>query len=250
MRTLTQVWVFFIALTFLFLFLGFQLMGRLGLFVAFLISLFIVYATLHRGLKLFRKKLNAKELSGNDPSGFLSALEHNKVKFGFKKISVYTTEHNSPPLIWKSKSDEAHLILNFRLLNNLNTDEIRLLALLLLSHLENRSFLITPILSVINQSFFNFNIFSILLSTFVTFIFNTRNDIIKSDVKFRNVAETSNYELGFFINKLHKFDFNLYKKKLGTEYFSVLSLKNDSLFNRYGIPGLNSRLQNIMGFTI
>lgn len=225
-------------------------MGRLGLFVAFLISLFIVYATLHRGLKLFRKKLNAKEFSGNDPSGFLAALEHDKAKFGFNKVSVYTTEHNTPPLIWKNKPNEAHLIFNFRLLENLNTDEIRLLALLVLSHLENRSFLITPILSVINQSFFNFNMFSIFLSTVVTFIFNTRSEIIKSDVRFKNASEASSYEIGFFINKLHKFDFHLYKKKLGTEYFSVLSLKNDSLLNRYGIPGLNIRLQNIMGFKV
>ncbi len=250
MRTLTQVWVFFIALSFLFLFLGFQLMGRTGLFVTFLISLFFIYATLHRGLKLFRKKLNASEFNGNDPSGFLSAIKLNQAKFGFNKITVHTTEHNSPPLIWKSQSDEAHLVINFRLLQNLNAVEIRLLSLLLLSHLENRSFLCTPILSVINQSFFNLNIFSILLSLLMNFIFSTKSEVIRSDAKFRSAAEVSSYEIGFFINKLHKFDFHLYKKRLGTEYFSVLSLRNDSRLNRYGLPGLNLRLQNIMGFTV
>jgi len=250
MRTLTQVWVFFIALTFLFLFLGFQLMGRLGLFVAFLISLIIVYATLHRGLKLFKKKLNAKVLCGNDTRGFLSAIESHKAQFNFKKITVYQTRHNTPPLIWKSKYDQAHLILNFHLLDNLSPDEIRLLALLLLSHLQNRSFLVTPILSVINQSFFNFNIFSVILSSLITFVFGTQKDILKSDFKFKRLSEASIYELGFFINKLHNFDFHQNKKRIGTEYFSVLSFKKNNFLNQYGIPNLKLRLRNIMGFSI
>jgi|GEM_PF-4748280 len=254
MHTLTQVWVFFIALTFSFLFLGFQLMGRIGLFVAFLISLIIVYATLHRGLKLFKKKLAAKLFCGNDPSGFLSTIENNKAQFGFKKIGVYQTAHNTPPLIWKSKPGEAHLVLNSNLLNNLNAEEIRLLALFLLSHLENRSFLVTPVLSVINQSFYNFNIFSLVLSSVVVLIFGLQKQILKSDAKFKRVSKTSNqvsaYELSFFINKLHNFEFNQNKIRIGTEYFSVLSFKKNNFFNQYGIPNLNLRLKTIIGYTI
>ncbi len=222
----------------------------MGLFVAFLISLYIVYATLHRGLRLFKKKLNAKEFDGNDSSGFLTAIYSYKAKFGFKKISVYMTEHNTPPLIWKNRSDEAHVILNSRLLDNLKSAEIRLLALLVLSHLEKRSFFVTPVLSVINQSFFNLNIFSIVLSSLVTYVFNTRNDIFKSDSRFKIMAEATNYELGFFINKLHEFDFNQNKKQIGTEYFSLLSLKKHSFLNQHGIPNLKLRLINIMGFSI
>lgn len=250
MRTLTQVWVFFIALTFLFLLLGFQLAGRVGLLVAFLISLFIVYATLHRGVRLFRKKLNAQEFSGNDASGFLTEIESNKLKFGFRKIHVYKTEHSSPPLIWRSKANEGHLIINNQLLDHLNETEIKLLAVFLLSHLQNRSFLITPILSVINQSFFNFNIFSIGLSHVANFFFKTKKDILNSDIKFRNAVDFPIYEAGYFVNKLHQFEFHQTAKQIGTEYFSVLSLKKQGLYGHYGIPDLNLRLQKIMGFSI
>ena len=249
MRTLTQVWVFFLSLTFLFLLLGFHLAGRVGLFVAFLISLLLVYATLQRGLNLFRKKLNAQDYTGNDPSGFLTEIQKNKLKFGFKKIYVYHTEHNTPPLIWKNKPDEGHLVLNNNLLQNLNPNEIKLLSSLLLSHLENRSFLITPILSVINQSLLNLGMISSAISFIFVTAFRTQKDILKSDKKFKLMSDASNYEIGYFINRLHSFEFNQNKKSIGTEYFSVLSIRN-SLLNQYGIPDLNFRLKNIMGFSI
>ena len=250
MRVLTQVWVFFVALIFLFLLLGFQLAGRAGLLIAFLISLIVVYAALQRGIRLFRKKLNAQEFSGNDSSGFLTDIHTNKLRFGLRKINVYRTEHNTPPLIWKNKPEVGHIILNFKLLDNLNPQEIKFLSLFLLAHLQNRSFLLTPILSVIQQSFFSFNIFSIFLSVIVTTLFKTKADVYKSDNKFKSIAEVSNYELGFFINKLHCFEFHQSKKQLGTEFFSVLSLNKNDVLNMHGIPNLNLRLEKIMGFTI
>ncbi len=250
MRTLTQVWVFFLTLTFLFLLLGFQLAGRLGLFIAFIVSLFIVYATLHRGVRLFKKKLNAQLFSGNDSSGFLTELNAQKLKFGLRKIHVYRTGFQTPPLVWRSRSTEGHLLINQQLLDNLNAREIRLLSLLLLSHLEKRSFLITPILSVINQSFYGLNIFSALLSKTAAFLFKIKRDVLTADAKFKSQADASDYELGFFLNKLHNFEFHHYKKQLGTEYFSVLSLKKFNFFDQYGIPSLKLRLEKIMGFAI
>lgn len=250
MRTLTQVWVFFIALTFSFLFLGFQLGGRAGLFIAFLISLYLTYAALHRGTRLFKSKLNAKEFKGNDLSGFLNSIQANKKNFGFKKIHVYTTEQKTPPLIWRSLPDEAHLVINSQLPDNLNPQEIHLLVILLLAHLEKRSFLITPVLSVINQSLTSFNLVSVALSSFINFIFNTNKDVLSADAKFRNISECTPFELGFFLNKLHNFDFNQNQKQLGTEYFSVLSLSRNNILNQYGIPSLNQRLEKLMGFVI
>jgi hypothetical protein len=250
MRTLTQVWVFFIALTFLFLLLGFQLAGRLGLFVAFLISLFLVYATLHRGIRLFKRKLNAQDFSGNDITGFLTEIQNNKLKFGFRKIHVYKTLHSTPPLIWRSRRSEGHLIVNSKLLDNLNEVEVKLLSIFLLSHLQTRSFLITPILSVINQSFFNFNIFSIGLSHVANFFFKTKKDVLDADLNFRNMVDYSHFEAGYFVNKLHQFEFHQTPKQLGTEYFSVLSLKKQGFYRHYGLPDLNLRLQKIMGFNI
>lgn len=250
MRTLTQVWVFFVTLTFLFLLLGFQLAGRLGLFIAFIVSLFIVYATLHRGVRLFKKKLNAHLFSGNDSTGFLTEINSHKLKFGLRKIHVYRTDSHTPPLVWRSRPTEGHLLINQQLIENLTAREIRLLSLLLLSHLEKRSFLITPVLSVINQSFFTLNIFSTIISKIVAFVFKIKRDVLTADAKFKSQAEASDYELGFFLNKLHNFEFHQNKKQLGTEYFSVLSLKKFNFFDQYGIPSLKQRLEKIMGFAI
>jgi hypothetical protein len=249
MRTLTQVWVFFVSLTFLFLLMGFEFGGRLGLFVAFLISLFFIYATLHRSLLLFKKKLNTFEYSGNDPTGFLNEIQSQKLKFGFKKVYLYKTLHNSPPLIWKNRADEGHVVVNARLLDNLSPEEVRLTALLFLSHLENRSFMVTPILSVINQGLFGLGFVSGLLSAGLTFIFKSNKDVLKSDKKFRLMSDASDYEIGYFMNRLHQFEFHQNKKNSGIEYFSVLSLQKN-LFNQYGIPTLNKRLKQIMGFSV
>lgn len=250
MRTLTQVWVFFLTLTFLFLLLGFQLAGRLGLFIAFVVSLLLVYATLHRGVRLFKKKLNARIFKGNDSTGFLTQINSQKLKFGLRKIFIYRTEYPTPPLVWKNRSTEGHILINQQLIDNLHPREIRLLALLLLSHLEKRSFQITPILSVINQSFLGLKIFSALISKVVAFLFGIKRDVLSSDARFKVAAETSDYEIGFFLNKLHNFEFHQNKKQLGTEYFSVLSLKKFNFFDQYGIPSLKQRLEKIMGFAI
>lgn len=250
MRTLTQVWVFFIALTFLFILLGFQLAGRIGLLTAFLLSLFFIYATLQRGLRLFKNKLMASEFCGNDVSGLLNELNHRKSNFGFKKIVVYTTETPTPPLIWKNTSDEGHILINSKLPQSLSPVEIKLLSIFLLSHLENRSFIITPILSVINQTFFNLNIFTILISSIVTKIFRTSREILRADRKFKSVVDESEFEVGYFLNRMHHFSFNQNQKKQGTDYFSVLSIQKGNWLNQFGIPNLNIRLENIMGFTI
>lgn len=249
MRALTQVWLFFLVLTFLFLLLGFHLAGRLGLLVAFLASTILVYATLQRGLALFRKKLDAHEFSGNDPSGFLSEIQKLKANFGFRKIYVHKTLHSTPPLIWKNKSNEGHLLINEQLLDNLNPNEIRLFAILLLCHLECRSFLITPILSVINQSLLNIKPLSFPLSALLTTIFRIPRDIYNSDEKFKVTSEASPHETGYLINKLHNFDFHKSRKILGTEYFSLLSIGSGSI-SQYGIPNLDSRLKKIMGFSL
>lgn len=249
MRALTQVWFFFLTLTFLFLLLGFHLAGRAGLFIAFIVSVILVYATLQRGITLFKKKLNAHEFSGNDPSGFLTELNKNKLNFGFRKLYVYKTSHKTPPLIWKSKANEGHILLHEQLLDNLNVEEIRLSALLFLSHLENRSFLVTPILSVINQSLLNFKVIVLPVSILITTLFRTPRDILESDKKFKLTSDASHHETGYLINKLHNFDFHHNKKVLGTEYFSVLSISSRSL-NQYGIPSLESRLKHLMGFSL
>lgn len=247
MRTLTQVWLFFLALTFLFLILGFQIAGRLGLLIAFLFSLFLVYATLQRALVLFRKKLNAEEYLGNDPSGFLTELNKNKLHFKLKKIYVYRTSQPTPLLIWRNRPDEGHVVFHQQLIENLSPKEIRLLSLFTLAHLESRSFLLPPILSLINQSLLNLAPLSSVFSFTLTTLARSQKDVFKADEKFKLMSDASNLEIGYFINKLHHFEFAQSTSSIGTEYFSVLSVDNGPI-NRYGIPSLKHRLKKLMGF--
>src|SRR5437868_5717373 len=128
MRTLTQVWVFFISLAFLFMLISFQLLGRVGLFLSFILSLFLLYAALRNSLRLFRGKLRPHLFSGNDPTGFLSEIENSKNKFGLKKVEAYTTKERTPPLVWKNLPEHGYIIINDRLLDQLSPEEVKLLA--------------------------------------------------------------------------------------------------------------------------
>ena len=249
MRTLTQVWVFLVGLTFLFLVLGFQLLGRAGLFFTFIVGLAFLYAALQRSLSLFRGKLRTEEYCGNDPTGFIGEIEANKVKFGLKKIRVFFTHSRTPPLVWQDTDVEGHIILNDKLLSNLNKSEIRLLALLTLSHIENRSFVVSHLLSILKAHIPGLAQLSSLFSTAVNSLFKTQNEITKADLKFKSLAEAPEYEVGYFLNKLHQFSFNQTHKPDAYYFFSVLSLPYKSHLNEYGLPELDSRLKKMMGFT-
>ena len=116
MRTLTQVWVFFVSLTLVLLFAGFQLGGRRGLFISFIVSLVLIYATLHRGLALFKKHLNIKEQKGNDTHGFLKRLNQTKKQFGMKEVHLHYSNKPSPSVCvpyWSSRSSFTIRRFNF-----------------------------------------------------------------------------------------------------------------------------------------
>ena len=250
MRTLTQVWVFLVSLTFLLLVLGFQLLGRPGLFFAFILSLLFLYAALQRSLSLFRGRLNIREYSGNDPTGFIGELELHKVKFGLKKIFVHTSSVRIPPLVWQNNANEGHIILNERLLPQLAPLEVRLLALLTLAHLESRSFILSQVLSILKIHIFLLSKFSALFSASLNSLFKTSAEIYTADSKFKSFSECSDFEVGYFLNKLHKFNFNQNYKPDAYYFFSVLSLPYRSQLNEYGVPQLDLRLKKIMGFAL
>ena len=249
MRALTQVWVFLVSLTFIFLLICFQLLGRAALFIAFLLSLLFLYAALRNSLRLFKGPMNTKALSGNDPTGFLSEIEKNKLKFGFTKIDIHTTEAHTPPLVWKDNDSHGFILLNERLLDHLSPHEIKLLALFLLSHLECRSFVAVHILSILKIPFFIFSYFSKPISFATHAIFKTHLDLLKADIKFITLSEANKYEVGYFLNKLHKLVCNNFSKPNAYSYFSTLSLPKFTLINEYGLPDLDSRLKKLMGFS-
>ena len=250
MRTLTQVWVFLVGLTFLFLVLGFQLLGRPGLFFTFIIGLAFLYAALQRSLGLFKGRLNPEEFCGNDATGFIGEIEANKVKFGLKKIRIYMTRVNTPPLVWQNTGFEGHIILNENLLQNLNKNEIHLLAILTLSHLENRSFVLSHLLSILKAHVPGLAQMSAVFSTVVNTAFKSQNEITAADLKYKALAEVSQFEAGYFLNKLHRFHFNQTHKPDAYYFFSVLSLPFKSQLNEFGLPELDSRLKKMMGFTL
>lgn len=253
MRALTQVWVFFIGLFILFLTVGFEAGGRLGLFVAFLFSILSFYATLQKGFHLFPKKLSAEELCGHDISGFLNELDKNKLKFGFKKVLVWTTPSPTPPLIWKNHKSQAYILLNRSLLQSLDSNEIRLLALFLLCQLENRSFTTTPLLAMLNQSPLAYTLLPQFAALIMALLTGSQKRVLAADKKFKLISQANTYEIGYFLNKLHRLKQSKNSELSTSYFFSALSYSIDSsytLFNIYGLPRLQSRLKHLMGFSL
>lgn len=250
MRTLTQVWVFFLVLIFLLLVTGFEVAGRLGLFISFLLSLYLVGATLRSGLQLFQKKLKSFPLKGHDQSNFLHEIEKNKLRFGFKNIHVHLSPEPSEPLIWKSADNEAFILLSEPLLNILNREQCSLLALLCLSHLEKRQLLLPSLLSVLLQSPLYYTGLPSLLSFALTHLFRVPQQVLEADQQFMTLSGKSTYDVGFFIHKLHKLDCNNgQSRRRGVECFSVLSQSSISV-RAAGLPSLQKRTTQLIGFAL
>lgn len=248
MRTLAQVWVFFVGITLVLLVIGFQLGSRLGLFIAFAINLLLIYATLHRGLALFKKHLNVKELTGNDTTGFIQLIEKLSPEYGMKKVYLNLSVENSPPLVWKTTKDSGYIMLHQNLLAHLNLNEKTMLAHLMLSHLKQKTILIPRLLSIFEQGFLGLNYLLAPLVTLLTFLIRQQSKILKADHEAMLLAGFSNYEMGYFLHKLHHFQFHKAQSLKGAEFFSAITVSNWSFWKSYGLPSLNLRLIKLMGF--
>jgi hypothetical protein len=250
MRTLTQVWVFLLSLTFIFMLFSFQILGRIGLFFAFLIGLFLLHAAIRNSLRLFKGPLMAKPLIGNDPIGFLSEIEAHKASFGLNRVDVHISQANCPPLVWKENESHGFILLNEKLLNHLDTNETRLLALFCLAHIECRSFVAVHILSIIKIPIYLLSFFSKPISYLTHAVLKTQLDIYNADLKFISQAASDKYEVGYFLNKLHNFKFNSFTRPNAYNYFSTRSLLKSSSLNEFGLPKLDSRIRKIVGFSL
>lgn len=248
MRTLAQVWVFFVGITLVLLVMGFHFGSRTGLFIAFLISLILIYATLHRGLALFKKHLNVKELTGNDTTGFMNTLEKLSPAYGIKKVYLNFSTENSPPLVWKSAPQTGYIMLHQQLLEHLNPEEKILLAHLTLAHLKQKSILMPRLFSIFEQGFFGLNYLLAPLVTLSAFLLRLPSKILKADQEAMAISKVSNFEMGYFLNKLHHFQFHKSKSLKGAEFFSATTVHNWAFWKSYGLPSLNLRLIKLMGF--
>lgn len=248
MRTLTQVWVFFVSLTVAFLFIGFQLYGRLGLFVSFLSSLVLMYITLHKGLWFFRRHLEFKEILGSDPTGFLNALNKFKREYDINVIHLYTTSDLVPPLVWKDYPKTGFVILHDDLLSHLTDKEKFILVHFLLAHLKVRPTFRPRLFSIFELGFLKLQF---LLSPFMSLIalaLGSPRYLLKSDLLALANSEATHLEFGYFLKKLHDLSFHRAKSLDGAEYFSTLTAAQHKFWKSFGQPSLPKRLISIMGF--
>ena len=248
MRTLTQVWVFFVAMTFILLFSGFHWAGRRGLFAAFLLSLVLVYATLHRGLRLFKKHLNAKEWTGNDSRGFYNLLQTLKGDYRMNSVQLHYASEPTPPLIWKNNSRTGHVLIHPVLIDHLSDVEQKILAHFVLAHLSERSFLAPRILSIFEQGFWGLNYLFTPIVQLITWLLRFQKQLLRADLKTLQASAVSPLEMGYFLQKIHQFSFHQNNSLRGGEYFSTLTLHRKQNWKTHGLPDLNKRLINVMGF--
>ncbi len=248
MRTLTQVWFIHAGISFIFLLLCFKLLGRGGLFIALAICLIFLYAALRKNIDFLWGPLGSRSLIGNDTSGLLQSLNLRKGEFGFKKVEVYITDKHTPPLVWKNTENEGRIILNRALIENLNTSEIKLLSVFLLSHLQTRSFVLPQFLSSVHWSTAVISFFTRVFAASMNKIVQKPHEIFAADLKFLSASQTTPFEAGYFLNKLHQFGFNKAKPN-HFFYFSTLSMR-PILNEEFGLPYLHVRLHRMMGFSI
>ncbi|MBC7466667.1 MAG: hypothetical protein H7256_11810 [Bdellovibrio sp.] len=248
MRTLTQVWVFFVSLTVAFLFIGFQFYGRLGLFVSFLASLLLIYITLHKGLWFFRRHLEFKEILGSDPTGFLNSLNAVKRDYDINVIHLYTTNDAVPPLVWKDYPKTGFIILHEDLLKHLTEKEKHILVHFLFAHLKVRPTFRPRLFSIFE---FGFLKLQFLLSPFMSLLalmFGSPRFLLKADLVALANSQVTQLEFGYFLKKLHDLNFHRAKNLNGAEYFSTLTAAQHTFWKSFGQPSLKRRLVSVMGF--
>ncbi len=248
MRTLTQVWVFFVSLTLTLLIVGFQLKGRLGLFLSFLLSLFLIYIILHRGVLLFQKQLSYKEVLGSDTTGFLNLLNSVKGHYQLGPLHLFFSPDATAPLVWRDYPDLGFIVLNENLLQHLSQSEKNILVHFLLSHLKVRPTFRPRLFSVFEMGFLHLQFIFAPIMSFIATFFRYPKFYLQADLLSLQNSKVSSYEFGYFLKKLHDFEFHRSKTLRGAEYFSVLTAANHTWLKSFGQPSLNKRFLTVMGF--
>lgn len=251
MNTLTQVWVFSIALCSFILVISFKLAGRLGLFIGFILSLVLLYLLLHKGLQVLLDQIKAKLHKGSDPTGLNQLLLTYQNQYPIKKYYLHFTDAKSQPLVWRNLSDELHIILNKSMVENLDADEKKILAHLVLSHGTHQSKLRRRLLSIL---YLALNPFSRVLSPVFNFssqMLKLQKQIFKADLmalKSSNcLSPEKMMDFSLFLRKLHNLKFHQMNYVRGENYFSILSTSQNGHFHLKLCPPLDQRLKNLIG---
>jgi len=250
MKTLTQVWLICATSCFLFLIIGFQVGGRLGLLVAFLLCLVLLYLIFHRGLEIFIEKTKAQEVLGNDPYKLAGLFKQNALAYGFRKVRFYVTDRPTPPLVWPEFQSELVVFLNAQTLEQLTAREKTLFVHLLLSHGFLQSKLTRKTMGLIYISLAPLEKLSAPLFNLIAYALGLSKEIYKADLKALSVSQASNFEFGLLLHKLHYLQTHNDKIFEGTYFFSILSKVNPKLYNLKFHPNVTSREKNLLGYEV
>ncbi|MES2800861.1 MAG: hypothetical protein V4654_00085 [Bdellovibrionota bacterium] len=250
MKTLTQVWLISAASCFIFLILGFQVGGRLGLLISFLLCLVLLYLIFHRGLHIFIERTRAQEILGNDPYKLAGLFQQHALAYGFRKVRLFVTDRPTPPLVWPEFSNQLVVFLNVQTLEQLTANEKKIFAHLLLSHGFLHSKLTRKTLGLIYISLAPLEKLSAPLFNAIAYAFGLSKEIYKADLKALSVSQASNFEFGLLLHKLHHLQSHNDKIFEGTYFFSILSKINPKLYNLKFHPNVTSREKNLLGYAV
>ena len=164
------------------------------------------------------------------------------------EVILHFSKKPSPPLVWKNSPDSGHVLLYRELLDHLTPNEKNILAHFVLAHLSERTFLVPRILSIFEQGFWGLNYLVAPIATVTAQLLRIPANSLRADLKTMQTAGISSFEMGYFVQKLHHFNFHHSRTLKGGEFFSTLTLKNHRPWMTHGLPQLKTRLINVMGF--
>lgn len=250
MKTLTQVWLICSASCFIFLILGFQVGGRLGLLIAFLLCLVLLYLIFHKGLKIFIERTKAQEILGNDPHKLTGLFKQHALTYGFRKVRLFVTDKPTPPLVWPEFSNQLVVFLNSQTLEQLTPAEKKLFVHMLLSHGFLQSKLTRKTLGLIYISLTPLDKVFAPIFNALAYSLGLSKEIYKADLKALSVSQAQNFEFGLLLHKLHHLKSHNDKIFEGTYFFSILSKINPKLYNLKFHPNVTHREKNLLGWVV
>lgn len=249
MSTLTQVWVFSLSLCAVVLITGFKLADRLGLLLAFSLSLILLYLILHKGLKLFLDQIKARPQVGSDPTGFSALLKKNSRAYQIPHVVLHYTEESTHPLVWSDFNHAVHMVLNRDFVMALNDEEKKILAHLTLSHGHTQSRLPRRFLSILFLALTPISSVLIPVFNIGARLFGFNKQFYTADMRAAQNAQAHLNEFCLFLRKIHNSRFHKTNYSRGENFFSLLSAKSRSLLSLKLSPSLENRTKHIIGYT-
>ena len=82
----------------------------------------------------------------------------------------------------------------------------------------------------------------------ITWLLRFQKQLLRADLKTLQASAVSPLEMGYFLQKIHQFSFHQNNSLRGGDYFSTLTLHRKQNWKTHGLPDLNKRLINVMGF--